>query len=68
MRPDGQFKKVLKILKIVQELSAYLEFEDDKVEDVKRSQDDGKVVLLRKSKEERVEIKRIYAKKSEFSE
>ena len=50
MRPDGQFKKVHKILKIVQELSAYLEFEDDKVEDVKRSQDDGKVVLLRKSK------------------
>ena len=68
MRPDGQFKKVLKILKIVQELSAYLEFENDKVEDAKRSQDDGKVVLLRKSKEERVEIKRIYAKKSEFSE
>ena len=68
MRTDGQFKKVLKILKIVQELSAYLEFENDKVEDVKRSQDDGKVVLFRKNKEERVEIKRIYAKKSEFSE
>ena len=68
MRPDGQFKKVHKILKIVQELSAYLEFEDDKVENAKRSQDDGKVVLLRKSKEERAEIKRIYAKKSEFSE